>query len=90
MVQPTLALPDSQGTDMATVTDSTAPEVTTEVATGRPSTPTLDSQSLDLHSSMPEVGSKVALTLTPVAKQVTLVASGPLVGQMRPVLLTSC
>ena len=49
MVQPTLALPDSQGTDMATVTDSTAPEVTTEVATGRPSTPKLDSQSLALH-----------------------------------------
>ena len=89
MVQPAQALLNSQGTDMATVTDSIAPEATTEVATGRPSTPTLDSRSLAQHSSMPEAGSKAVLTLTSVAKQVTLVASGLLVGQMRPVLLTS-
>ena len=53
---------------MATVTDSIAPEATVEVATGRPSTPVLDSQSLALHSSMLEAGSKAALTLTPVVK----------------------
>ena len=89
MVQPAQALPDSQGRDMATVTDSTAPEATEVVAVGKPSTPALDSRSLALHLSTPEADLKAALKLTPVAKQVTLVASGPLAGQMRPVLLTS-
>ena len=49
MAQPAQAHRDLQGTDMATVTDSTAPEATAEVATGKPSTPALDSQSLALH-----------------------------------------